>query len=50
MLITAIGLADWGAKGTLGAMALLLGLPIAVRLAVWVGRSDPADLTLHELR
>jgi low temperature requirement protein LtrA len=50
VLIIAIGPSEWGAKGTLAAMALLLGLPIAVGLAVWVRRADAADLTLHELR
>ena len=47
VLILAVGLTDWGAKGTLGAMVLLLGLPIATGLAVWLRRTDAADLTLH---
>jgi hypothetical protein len=46
-LIFVVGLTDWGAKGTLGAMVLLLGLPIATGLAVWLRRTDAADLTLH---
>ena len=46
-LILAVGLTDWGAKGTLGAMVLLLGLPIATGIAVWLRRTDAADLTLH---
>ena len=46
-LIFVVGLTDWGAKGTLGAIVLLLGLPIATGLAVWLRRTDAADLTLH---
>jgi low temperature requirement protein LtrA len=46
VLILAVGLTDWGAKGTLAAMVLLLGLPIATGLAVWLRGTDAADLTL----
>ncbi len=46
LLILAVGLTDWGAKGTLAAMVLLLGLPIATGLTVWLRRTDAADLTL----
>jgi low temperature requirement protein LtrA len=47
VLILAVGLTNWGAKGTLEAMVLLLGLPVATGLAVWLRRTDAADLTLH---
>ena len=47
VLILAVGLSDWGAKGTLAAMVLLLGLPIGTGLAVWLRQTDGADLTLH---
>ena len=46
VLILAVGLTDWGAKGTLTAMVLLLGLPIGTGLGVWLRRTDAADLTL----
>ena len=46
VLVLAIGLTGWGAKGTLAAMVLLLGLPIATGLAVWLRQTDAADLTL----
>jgi low temperature requirement protein LtrA len=46
LLILAVGLTDWGAKGTLAAMVLLLSLPIATGLAVWLRQTDAADLTL----
>jgi len=46
VLILVVGLTDWGAKVTLGAMVLLLGLPIATGLTVWLRRTDAADLTL----
>jgi hypothetical protein len=39
--------ADWVAKATLAAMVLLLGLPIAMGLAVWLKRTGGADITLH---
>ena len=45
-LIAAVGTTDWSAKGTLVAMVLLLGLPIAAGLAVWLKRTDGADITL----
>jgi low temperature requirement protein LtrA len=47
VLILAVGLTDWGAKATLAAMVLLLSLPIATGVAVWLRRTDAADLTLH---
>jgi len=46
VLILAVGLTDWGAKGTLAAMVLLLGFPIATGLAVWLRQTDATDLTL----
>jgi low temperature requirement protein LtrA len=46
VLILSIGFAGWTAKGTLLAMVLLLGLPIAIGLAVWLRRTGAADLTL----
>src|SRR6478672_4444258 len=39
VLILAVGLTDWGGKGTLAAMVLLLGLPIAAGVAVWLRRT-----------
>ena len=38
---------DRSGKGTLAAMVLLLGLPMATALAVWLRRTYAADLTLH---
>jgi hypothetical protein len=49
-LTLAVGLSDWGAKGTLAAMTLLLGLPIATGLVVWLRHGDAADLTLPEMQ
>ncbi len=49
-LIVAVGLSDWEANGTLAAMGLLLGLPIAIGLLVWLRHADAADLTPRELR
>jgi low temperature requirement protein LtrA len=46
--IVAVGFTDWSARGTLIAMVLLLGLPIAAGLSVWVRRLDAADLGLDE--
>ncbi len=46
MLALAVGPTDWGAKGTIAAMVLLLGVPIATGLAVWLRQTDAADLTL----
>jgi hypothetical protein len=33
-----VGLTDWGSKTTLGALVLLLLVPVAVGLAVWLKR------------
>ena len=48
LAIAAVGLTDWGSKGTLVAMVLLLGLPIAAGLSVWLRHMDAADLGLDE--
>ena len=42
-LILAVGVTDWGAKGTLAAMVLLLGVPIATGMAVWRTRVEGDD-------
>jgi low temperature requirement protein LtrA len=38
-----VGLTEWGAKATLGSLALLLLLPVAVGLAVWLKRVPERD-------
>jgi low temperature requirement protein LtrA len=48
LAIAAVGLTDWGSRGTLVAMVLLLGLPIAAGLSVWLRHMDAADLKLDE--
>ena len=45
-LITAVGLTDWGAKGTLVAMVVLLAFPIAAGLSVWLRQTNTGDLVL----
>jgi low temperature requirement protein LtrA len=35
-----VGLTDWGAKGSIGAMCLLLLAPVAAGMAVWLRRTD----------
>jgi hypothetical protein len=45
-LIVAVGLTDWSSWGTLAAMVLLLGMPIAVGLAAWLRRFDSEDQAL----
>jgi low temperature requirement protein LtrA len=47
MLILSIGVTGWGAKGTLAAMVLLLGLPIAAGIAVWLKGTNAADISLE---
>jgi low temperature requirement protein LtrA len=47
-LIVVVGFTDWGAKGTLAAMDLLLGFPIATGLVVWLRSTDADDLRLEE--
>jgi hypothetical protein len=46
--IAAVGTANWGAKGTLAAMILLLGVPITIGLFVWARGTGAPDLTLEE--
>jgi low temperature requirement protein LtrA len=43
LLIVTVGLSGWGAKASLGAMVLLLLLPIVAGLAVWVKSGATAD-------
>jgi hypothetical protein len=33
-----VGLTDWGTKGTLGALVLLLLAPVAIGIGVWLKR------------
>jgi low temperature requirement protein LtrA len=47
VVITGVGLTDWGAKGTLAVMVALLGLPIATGIAGWLKRTGGADISLH---
>ena len=42
-----VGLTDWGAKGTLTALVLLLLAPIAVGLLVWLKHTDPDPVDLR---
>jgi low temperature requirement protein LtrA len=44
LAIVAVGFTDWGAEGTLIAMVLLLGVPIAAGLTVWVVHLDALEL------
>jgi low temperature requirement protein LtrA len=44
VLCLGVGLTDWGAKGSLTAMALLLLAPIAVGILVWLKHTEPDDL------
>ena len=41
-LCLAVGLTDWGAKGSLTAMVVLLLVPVATGVAAWVKRTDAA--------
>jgi low temperature requirement protein LtrA len=41
VLILLVGTTDWGAKGSLTAMALLLLVPVVAGLFVWLRHSDP---------
>ena len=45
-LIVAVGFTDWGSMGTLAAIVLLQGAPIAVGLAAWLRRVAADDQTL----
>jgi low temperature requirement protein LtrA len=42
-LIVSVGFTNWGSKGTLGAMVILLGVPIATGMVVWRKRLDAED-------
>jgi low temperature requirement protein LtrA len=41
-----VGLTDWGAKGSLGAMVLLLLAPVAVGVVVWLKHTEPDAVDL----
>jgi multisubunit Na+/H+ antiporter MnhG subunit len=41
-LIVAVGLTGWGAKAILGAMVVLLLVPVGAGLTVWARRANPA--------
>jgi len=45
-LCLGVGLTDWGAKGTLTAMAMLLLAPIAVGILVWLKHTEPDTVEL----
>ena len=47
VVIVGVGLTDWGAKGTLAVMVVLLGLPIATGIAAWLKRTSGADISIH---
>jgi hypothetical protein len=47
LAVAAVGLTDLGSRGTLVAMVLLLCLPIAAGLSVWVRQMNAADLKLE---
>jgi low temperature requirement protein LtrA len=46
VLCIGVGLTDWGAKGTLTALALLLLAPIAVGILVWLKHTEPDPVEL----
>jgi low temperature requirement protein LtrA len=48
LAIAAVGLTDWGSRGTLVATVLLLALPIAAGLSVWLRQMDAVELRLDE--
>jgi low temperature requirement protein LtrA len=47
VLTLAVGLTDWEAKATLGAMAVLLLAPVATGVWVWVKRTEPGAWDLE---
>jgi hypothetical protein len=47
VLCLGVGLTDWGAKGTLTAMMLLLLAPIAVGILVWLKHTEPDTVELR---
>jgi low temperature requirement protein LtrA len=44
VLCLGVGLTDWGAKGSLTALVLLLLAPIAVGILVWLKHTEPDDV------
>jgi hypothetical protein len=46
VLCLGVGLTEWGAKGSLTAMALLLLAPIAVGILVWLKHTEPDTVGL----
>jgi low temperature requirement protein LtrA len=44
VLCLAVGLTDWGAKGSLTALVLLLLAPIAVGILVWLKHAEPETI------
>jgi low temperature requirement protein LtrA len=46
VLSLGVGLTDWAAKGSLGAMVVLLLAPIAVGVVVWLKHSEPDAIHL----
>ena len=46
-LILSVGLTGWGAKGTLTAMVLLLGIPIATGLTIWRRQPEVDEVDLR---
>lgn len=46
ILISGVGLTDWGAKTSLGAMAVILLAPVAMGLVLWLRHTDPESAAL----
>jgi low temperature requirement protein LtrA len=46
LLTFAVGLTDWGAKGSLTAMAVLLLAPVAAGVVVWLKHTEPDAIDL----
>jgi low temperature requirement protein LtrA len=46
VLCLGVGLTDWGAKGTLTALSLLLLAPVAVGILVWLKHTEPDTVEL----
>ena len=44
VLCLGVGFTDWGAKGSIGAMVLLLLAPVGVGVVLWLRHTDAADL------
>src|SRR5262245_18619074 len=47
VLCLGVGLTDWAAKGSLGAMVVLLLAPVAVGVVVWLKHSEPDVIDLE---